>query len=338
MARLRIFFSWQNDLDQTVTTRAIRAALREAATHIEDKFDVEIETVEATSNSPGAPYVPYEIADKIKSSSIFVGDITPVVTQANGKKCPNPNVTFELGIAASQLGWGRIIMLLNTQFSDLKELPFDFDRHRISNFSVRPDSNRKTDITGLKALLVDALSAIVGSAPKTPRELEGFSEDETKRTRDIRNIIWFLREMNTGFLDQHIKQMPDYLDVESIFVADGLAGVCESSDFRLYDSDIELEMRAIQRSLSDTLRFDKFYRDTANWRRQAFGSVHCKPRLDDEEDAAYESIKAARDKLSEHLRRFLDILHERYVEIDVDETNRQCARAFKDAHKELFKE
>ncbi|MCV9999443.1 nucleotide-binding protein [Pararhizobium sp. YC-54] len=333
---VRIFFSWQKDLDQTLTTKAIRRALRDAASAIEEAEDVSIDLVEATSNSPGSPYIPYEIADKIKASSIFIGDITPVCTMASGKQCPNPNVTFELGTAATLLGWNRVIMLFNTVLAEMKDLPFDFDRHRISQFVVRPDPNRNSDLAGLRNLLVEAIATIIKTAPKTPRELEGMSEGETKRARDLGNIRWFLSNMNSAYLDAHVENMPDILDAEAIWVADGLTPITQSSDFRLYDGDIEQAMRGVQESLSETLAFDQFYRETASWRRQAFGR-----RLNDfadnrEESEAYEAIKTARYELNRQLRTLMQLLHERYLEIDVNETNRKCAQSFLTAHKELF--
>ncbi|RVI51046.1 hypothetical protein CN115_25170 [Sinorhizobium meliloti] len=297
---------------------------------------VSIDLVEATSNSPGSPYIPYEIADKIKASNIFIGDITPVCVMESGKQCPNPNVTFELGTAATLLGWNRVIMLFNEALSEMKELPFDFDRHRISPFLARPDANRNSDIASLRKLLVDAITTVIKSAPKTPRELEGTSEGETKRARDLENIRWFLRNMNSSYLDAHIENMPDILDAEAIWVADGLTPIVRSSDFRLYDGDIEQAMRGVQNSLSDTLAFDQFYRETASWRRRVFGRRPHDFRDSQEESEAYETIKTARNELYQQLSNLMQLLHHRYVEIDVNETNRKCAQSFFAAHKELF--
>lgn len=334
--RIRIFFSWQFDLDQSVTTIAIRRALRDAASTFEDLGEFSIDVVEATSNSPGSPYIPYEIADKIRGSHIFIGDITPVCMMPSGKQVPNPNVTFELGTAATHLGWKRVIMLFNESLAEMKDLPFDFDRHRVSKFKVRPDTNRLADIRRLTTLLVEAITLIVTSKPKTPRELEGLSEGETKRARDLENIRWFLRNMNSGYLDAHIEQMPDILDAEAIWVADSLTGVTQSSDFRLYDGDVEEAMRGVQQSLSDTLAFDQFYRETASWRRHAFGRRLPDFDENEEEADAYRKIREARNALSTHLRQLLLLLHERYLEIDISETNRECARRYLAAHKELF--
>lgn len=61
---VRLFFSWQSDLNQEVTTRAIRPALRAAMTGVERDYPVDLVLDEATRNVSGSPYIPYAIADK----------------------------------------------------------------------------------------------------------------------------------------------------------------------------------------------------------------------------------------------------------------------------------
>jgi hypothetical protein len=165
---VRIFFSWQSDLDQDLTTRAIRAALRAAMTTVEKDYPVDITLEEATSNVPGAPYIPYALADKITKADIFVGDITTVIRLGGqtGKSLPNPNVTFELGIASAELGWNRIIILFNTALAELDDLPFDFDRHRISKFNFSADAKaRKGNENDLRKLAHAAIAQIVADHP-----------------------------------------------------------------------------------------------------------------------------------------------------------------------------
>ncbi|MNE40986.1 hypothetical protein D3C80_1350340 [compost metagenome] len=130
--------------------------------------------------------------------------------------------------------------------------------------------------------------------------------------------------------------MPDILDAEAIWVSDGLTPVIRSSDFKLYDADIELAMRGIQESLARTLAYDHLYRETASWRRHVFGRPLHNFGDNKEETEAYDMIVTARNELSQYLQQFIQILHERYIEIDISETNRECARRFLAAHQELF--
>lgn len=334
--KLRVFFSWQSDLDDDVTTKPIRRALKDAVSAMDD-HDVDVVVSEATSNSPGSPYIPGEIAEKIRNSDVFIGDITPVAISAKGKKCPNSNVTLELGLAAAHLGWNRVIMLINKDISDLKELPFDFDRHRISQFSVRTDENKKADIRVLTQLLVAALKLIVAENPKRPRELENRPEGEIRRERDLRNIRWFMRNMSTNVLDAHVEQMPGHLDVEAVHISDGLSAVVASSEFHLFDTELEAIMRDLQLHLHQTVSYDQFYRETASWMRRIFGGIGYDNKTRKRETAAFEAITAARDLLKEDIRRLLSALRQNYLEIDVDATNRLSQAEFLEMHRELLK-
>jgi hypothetical protein len=130
-SKLIVFFAWQNDVDQTRTTDAIRSALRIASNRLEQELPIKIILDEATREVSGAPYVPFEIARKIKSADVFVGDITSVYQFPDGgKSITNPNVALETGIAGAHLGCNRIILLFSEHTANFENLPFDFDRHR----------------------------------------------------------------------------------------------------------------------------------------------------------------------------------------------------------------
>lgn len=211
---IRLFFSWQSDLNPEVTTRAIRSALRAAMTDVEKDHPVDIVLDEATRNVSGSPYIPYAIADKISKADLFVGDITTVIRREgqSGKSFPNPNVTFELGIAAAELGWSRIIMLFNSALAALDDLPFDFDRHRISKFEFPADDNQhKRHADNLRKLAHAAIAQIVADDPKRPRELQEIPPEKIKRSRDIDNLRLFLDRVNTDYLEEHILDLPNYL-------------------------------------------------------------------------------------------------------------------------------
>ncbi len=228
-------------------------------------------------------------------------------------------------------------MLINSDISDLKELPFDFDRHRISQFSVRTDYNNKSDMKLLTQLLVDALKLIVAENPKRPRELENRPEGEIKRERDLRNIRWFMRNMNTSALDAHVERIPDYLDVEAVHISDGLSEVVASSEFRLFDTELEAIMRDLQLHLHQTVSYDRFYRETASWMRLVFGGTSYDNETRQEEEKAYEAIATARDLLKEDIRKLVSFVRQNYLEIDINATNRLSRTEFVEMHRELFK-
>jgi hypothetical protein len=137
----RIFYSWQNDLPNEFNRYFIRKALKVANAQVEENLSagssvaVSITLDEATSNTPGSPYIPGKIVEKILLSDIFVADVSIINAESDcPRKQPNPNVTFELGFALATLGWDRIVLLFNTSSGNIKDLPFDFDRHRVSQY------------------------------------------------------------------------------------------------------------------------------------------------------------------------------------------------------------
>ena len=339
---VRIFFSWQSDLDQDLTTRAIRAALRAAMTAVEKDYPVDITLEEATSNVPGAPYIPYALADKITKADIFVGDITTVIRLGGqtGKSLPNPNVTFELGIASAELGWNRIIILFNTALAALDDLPFDFDRHRISKFNFSADANaRKGNENDLRKLAHAAIAQIVADDPKRPRELQEIPPEQIKKSRDIENLRWFLHRIQTAYLDRHIQEMPAYLEYSAVIMCEGVEELRRRSDFLFYDPDLTAAVDGIIANLQATLAHYGQYRDTNNPVRQAFGRPGDMDLLvDDSQKQAWDEIDAARHRLKTHLDQLIAIVRERYIEVDIDETNLVFAKAYASVRKSVHED
>jgi hypothetical protein len=136
MQTINIFYSWQSDLSRRTNQDAIRHALEICrssleTTSFERKINIQID--EATRGISGSPNIPQTIMEKIRSSDVFVADITTVNKGSleDPKTTPNPNVLFELGYAVGCLGWNRILMLFNKAFGDFpNDTPFDIDRHR----------------------------------------------------------------------------------------------------------------------------------------------------------------------------------------------------------------
>jgi hypothetical protein len=324
--KVRIFFSWQSDLPQAATTRAIRTALRAAAGELEAEQPVDFSIEEATSNTPGSPYIPWALAEKIRQADIFVSDITTVARIDNGKSMPNANVTFELGVAAAHIGWSRIIMFFNEALAPLEHLPFDFDRHRISVYAMA-EGKEKENAGALRRLARDALASIVRDDPKRPRELEGIEPGKVRRDRDIENIKWFMRQLSTAALDQHIEESPGYVRFRTAVMLDGIHEIMAKSAFSIYDSDVLAEMTGLRDSLRTTLAYGHLYHDTANMNLQAFGRGDFMET--DEEREAWKVINAARGDLAKHFQALLALIRERYLEVDIDATNAEFEAAMK---------
>ncbi|RWB39770.1 MAG: hypothetical protein EOQ46_26425 [Mesorhizobium sp.] len=210
------------------------------------KYGTPVVPDEATRDVPGSPYIPFKLAEKIRGSDIFIADITTVASTASAKSLPNPNVAFELGLAAAHLGWDRIILLFNEEIADFKELPFDFDRHRISRYKIAEAEKKNTaQQQALTNLVTLAIDTIIGKNPLRPRDLEGKSDVEIKRVRDIANLRWFFRHMSVEMLGAHVREMPEMLNYYAPVMSDRLEEVLNSPSFNLYDTKFEKLLRSM---------------------------------------------------------------------------------------------
>ena len=328
-----VFFSWQSDTAQNSTTRAIRNAIATAAAATTAKFGTKVIPEEATRDVPGSPYIPFKRAEKIRKSDIFIADITTVALTPSSKSIPNPNVAYELGLAAAHLGWDRVILLFNEAVADFKDLPFDFDRHRISRYKI---AEAKT-VAGagqksLDKLVTLAIDTIIDQDPLRPRDLEDKSEADIKRARDIANLRWFFRHMSIDMLGMHTREMPDMLHYFAPVMFDGLEAVLQSPSFKLYDETLEKRLRTMVRNLGKSLRFYHHYRELNNIWVQAFGQPGPYRDFQKEMDAAQE-IRKIVASLARDLEKVIKAVRKDYLEIDLDETSRHFAKEYRDMTK-----
>jgi predicted nucleotide-binding protein len=125
-----VFFSWQSDISAKTNRNVISDCLRDICKKNNLSFD------EATKNRCGSPDIASTIEEKIRSADIFIADATIINAETKSKSTPNPNVLFELGIAQAILGWNRIILIVNTAYAPISDLPFDIKSHRALNYSL----------------------------------------------------------------------------------------------------------------------------------------------------------------------------------------------------------
>jgi len=324
------FFSWQSDIAQHSTTRAIRNAIATAAAAATAKFGTTVVPEEATRNVPGSPYIPFKLAEKIRKSDIFIADITTVALTSSSKSVPNPNVAYELGLAAAHLGWDRIILLFNEAVAEFKDLPFDFDRHRISKYRIAEAKKvASAEQNSLAALVTLAIDTIIDQDPPRPRDLEDKSDADIKRARDISNLRWFFRHMSIDMLGVHARDMPDMLHYFAPVMFDGLDAVLNSPSFKLYDGGLEKLLRTMVRKLGKSLSYDNHYRDLNNIWVQAFGQPGPYRDFQKEMVAAAE-IRKIVVSLARDLEKVIKAVRQDYLEIDLDEASKHFAQEYRD--------
>lgn len=158
---IKIFYSWQSDLDSSVTRNLIQNAIDAAVKSLRGVVNVVADR--DTKGSMGSPNIEELIFEKINSCDLFVADISIVnkdfsssvvnadeevsqdenklqkepteQTSKSKRYSPNPNVLIELGYAAATIGWDNIICFMNTDFGEEDDLPFDLSHHRVAAYT-----------------------------------------------------------------------------------------------------------------------------------------------------------------------------------------------------------
>lgn len=325
----KVFFSWQSDVAQNATTRGLRTAIAAAATDLTAKTDETVETDEATRDVPGSPYIPGKLAEKIRKSDIFIADITAISVTEDGKSIPNPNVTFELGLAAAHLGWDRVIMMFNESVAKFENLPFDFDRHRITKYKMAEAGKLNVgEQKRLLKLVTVAIETIIDQKPLRPRDIEGKSDAEVKHDRDVVNLRWYLNQISIDLIGIHIRDMPMMLHYFAGMMVDGLDGVVSSPSFHLYDKKLEDLLRTLYHDLRETLGYEAIYRDLPNRWVQGLGLRGSQYDAEKEASAA-KAIRRSIASLQVSLDRVIKEVRENYLEIDLEETSRVFGRHYR---------
>ena len=168
-----IFYSWQSDLPNSTNRAFIQRALEQAAKEIRGDDSIAVEPVidRDTAGVPGSPDIAATILEKIDQCDIFACDISIINQGATTRLTPNPNVLIELGYALKHLGWGRILMIQNTEFGAAEDLPFDLRMKRVIPYSAREgDANRSKERKKLKSILVSALKEVFRHLPESKED------------------------------------------------------------------------------------------------------------------------------------------------------------------------
>jgi hypothetical protein len=134
-----IFYSWQSYVGGYANRSYIREKIKSYAKTKVNTLNITID--EDSRGVPGASDIPENILKKIANCDVFVCDITHVdeiiTSEGNIRGIPNPNVMFELGFAVRQLGWDRIVCVLNSEYGNMEYLPFDIAKHKIVTYKKR---------------------------------------------------------------------------------------------------------------------------------------------------------------------------------------------------------
>jgi len=213
-----IFYSWQSDLPNKTNRYFILDSLKKAVSDLNtDNIIQEAIRVEHdTTGEPGSPDIGQVIIDRIEKADIFVCDLSIIngniskehlqyvlSKSVTGKDdnsilfshpeyidelvkqnrlTPNPNVIFELGYALNQLGYERIIMIINSAFGSLDQLPFDLKTKRIHQYNLSIDAKNRNQV---KTDLINFFKEALGYVLQNISEHEQFSDEGNYSLYDL---------------------------------------------------------------------------------------------------------------------------------------------------------
>jgi len=338
----RVFYSWQSDLPGKTNLNAIRNAIKEAAKNLEKKhLGTKFIPDEATRDTSGSPNIALKILEKIECSDAFIADITTITPKGFPRPCPNPNVSYELGYAASQLGWDRIVLLFNQDFGNFPaDLPFDLIQQRASPYRLSEEGT-KIEHKKLVDFLEVAIEAIFEKNPKTPVELRGLSIEKIQHERDVENMNWLMSTLHLPSLDDHVEEIPRCISDRIFFFWENFKGVATNSLFSLYDEKLDEQVAQLFHAWQMTLRFGVRYRNIPGNRisdgRNIFSNPGDAP-LDKGQQMDWDEIESARSEMHAALQGLLAHLRKNYLEVNIKATNMKAWEEYKAAMKEDVEE
>jgi hypothetical protein len=179
--KFTIFYAWQSDSPRSHNRDLIQAALDQVCKELnaDPKRRYQIEVTSDTRGVPGLCDIPAEILNKIERADAAVLDLTFVASMdANNKRCPNPNVLFELGYAFHAIGPSRLICVMNEALGAPADTMFDIAHRRwpIRYTSPADGLTKKAVIAALADSLKGAIELIVELGPQSTADSAGESE------------------------------------------------------------------------------------------------------------------------------------------------------------------
>ena len=331
---LVVFYCWQDHLDKKLHRFLIRDAINGAIKRVQDELPDEADCVlrqdSDTSGRAGSVEIADTILQKISSSSIIIGDVTPVLFHEIGYGYPNPNVMLEIGFGARAIGWNRVICVYNAVNAkgNIKpeSLPFDIRHRRLTPYSCRDASGKAQSMKDLEGKLVVSLRAVlqeIGGGVVDP----ALGNSALKRARDIELLKQLLQTIHRNTMD-HIIERGSVARVhyDGIPFLDSFTAVVNATQFRLYDKKLEVLARDLHKAWETAVHLG----GTLLYPGNTPGSYVPLPerQWDKRYERMMKEMGKAYAKLPIVLKAFLDYVHTEYPEIDMKLTD----RAAWDAH------
>ncbi len=312
-----VFFSWQSDIDAKTNRYVISDCLRDICKKNSLIFD------EATNERCGSPDIASTIEEKIRGADIFVADVTIINAGTASKTTPNPNVLFELGIAQATLGWDRIILIVNTAYAPISDLPFDIKSHRALNYNLNSQDteslSNKQKSTRIYEPLKNGILSILGKNP-LKEILKGNQSKDVQHNRDANKLELLLEYFFFPELQSLCEKGPKYVCNYIINFQQQLNVEIKDPLFIFYDKELEALISNISETLNKSIPLDAPYIYNPSTKNLVW-NIPMDVFISAEDEKRFHAASASCLKLGELINKLVKIVHERYQEIDLNETN-----------------
>lgn len=309
-----VFFSWQSDIDAKTNRNVISDCLRDICKKNSLIFD------EATNERCGSPDIASTIEEKIRGADIFVADVTIINAGTASKTTPNPNVLFELGIAQATLGWDRIILIVNTAYAPISDLPFDIKNHRVLNYCLNSQdteslSNKQKTTRIYESLKIGILSIL----DKNPLKeiLKGNNQKQIQYNKDYEKLENLLDYFHFDSIQDFCEDGPKDVGKYMLLFQKHLAQEVKKPSFIFYDKELEALIKDIHSTLNKCIPSSAPYRYNSDQTSLTWEIPFDVFLTKDDEKLFYSAVAACK-KLDELIRRLANIVHERYPELNLD--------------------
>lgn len=334
--KINIFYSWQSDLGEKTNKIAIRRFIEEAIKRIKQNDDnIEIVIDEDARGNPGSKNIAEELMKKIRNSDIFIADVS-IINRGDGlRKTPNPNVLYELGFASSRLGWDRILLIFNDDCGyHLEDLPFDIRGHKVMKYLIKSTYSKdeiKNTINDFSSGLGGAIGLILKNNPEKEWDKKEKTDSDIKRERDIVEISKIMEGFNIEVFKKFIDLLPEKI-CKDIFYFDEILSYYLKSPIptKLFDEELQNLFYEFYYLLSLLLGQDRHY--NSNFSLNFHNSIST-----DEREGFIQEMNKIKQDFIKCLNSILDILKNRYIEIDFYENDKRTLNAFLKYIKETYK-
>lgn len=148
----------------------------------------------------------------------------------------------------------------------------------------------------------------------------------SQRSRDVIALDWILSTLHVPTIENHIHESPRVIRHRVFHFWESFKGTYDNGLFHLYDTELQNLVEELYTSWSITLSYDYCYRDTNN-EAYIFSNPGDAP-LTDEQERCWQEIDAARIRMHSSLSSLLELIRDKYIEIDIMDTNRKAWNDF----------